>query len=173
MTGVDDDRAALLCDAGLAQRKGELLALTADGRIVHAAWARLEAGSEAETAARRAYDQFLPLNGELLRVSTDWQMRAGNVPNDHTDQAYDWSVIDRLAEVDERAGPVVRRLGRTVERFEPYRPRLRECLRRVRDGEHEWFLSPRIDSYHTIWMHLHEELLLALGIERAEEETST
>lgn len=173
MPDVDDARAAPLCDVGLAQRKGTFLALTPEGRVVHAAWARLEVGSEGENAARRTYDQFLPINVELLQVSTDWQLRAGNVPNDHTDQAYDWSVIDRLAELDERAGPIVRRLGRTVERFEPYRPRLRECLQRVKGGEHEWFLSPRIDSYHTVWMQLHEDLLLALGIDRAEEETGS
>src|SRR5918994_378376 len=38
--------------------------------------------------------------------------------------------------------------------------------RRVEDGEHDWFTSPRIDSYHTVWMELHEELLVALGRER-------
>jgi hypothetical protein len=172
MPEVDATLADPLCDAGLAQRKGTFLALTTEGRVVHAGWARLTMGSEAETAAKRAYDQFLPLNVELLQVSTDWQLRAGNVPNDHTDQHYDWSVIDRLGELDERAGPIVRRLGRTVERFAPYRPRLRDCLQRVKGGEHEWFLSPRCDSYHTVWMQLHEDLLLALGIDRAEEETN-
>ena len=172
MPDVEAARADPLCDAGLAQRKGAFLALTPDGRVVHAVWARLDVGSEAETAAKRAYDQFLPLNVELLQVSTDWQLRTGNVPNDHTDQHYDWSVIDRLGELDERAGPIVRRLGRAVERFAPYRPRLRECLQRVKGGEHEWFLSPRCDSYHTVWMQLHEDLLLALGLDRAEEETN-
>src|SRR5688572_31162238 len=80
-TEVDD--AAELCDAGLAAQKGTFLVLTTAGRDTHAAWARLTPGSDDEAAARRAYDQFLPLNDEFLQVSTDWQVRPGNVPNDH------------------------------------------------------------------------------------------
>jgi hypothetical protein len=39
-------------------------------------------------------------------------------------------------------------------------------VRRLNDGEREWLASPTIDSYHTVWMQLHEDLLLALGLER-------
>jgi hypothetical protein len=156
----------VLCADGLARRKGSVLVLTPEGRAVHAGWAQLAPGSDAEAAARRAYDQFLPLNTELLRVVTDWQVRPGNVPNDHRDAGYDWGVLDRLAALDERTGPVVRRLGRAVDRFAGYRPRLRDALRRATDGETEWLASPALDSYHTVWMQLHEDLLLALGLER-------
>ena len=31
------------------------------------------------------------------------------------------------------------------------------------DGDSDWLTSPRIDSYHTVWMQLHEDLLLALA----------
>ena len=47
--------------------------------------------------------------------------------------------------------------------------RIRDALDRVQDGEHDWLVSPRLDSYHTVWMQLHEDLLLALGIARGEE----
>jgi hypothetical protein len=170
MQEFDDAVADALCEVGFAQRKAAFLALTPDGRAAHAAWARVEPESEGEAAARRAYEQFLPLNTELLQVSTDWQIRAGNVPNDHNDVHYDWSVIDRLAALDERAGPIVRRLGTAVDRFGEYRLRLRDAVKKVKEGEHEWFLSPRCDSYHTVWMQMHEDLLLALGLDRAEEE---
>ena len=33
----------------------------------------------------------------------------------------------------------------------------------------EWFTKPVIDSYHTVWFELHEDLLATLGIERASE----
>ena len=56
-----------------------------------------------------------------------------------------------------------------VDRFGAYRERLRAARRLVDDGDHEWLTSPRIDSYHTVWMQLHEDLLLALGKERASE----
>jgi hypothetical protein len=41
---------------------------------------------------------------------------------------------------------------------------------RVSEGERDWLTSPRVDSYHTVWMELHEELLAALGLERGSEE---
>lgn len=165
------DEADALCAAGLARRAGGKLALTADGRARAAQHARLVAGADEEAAARRAYDQFLPINAELLRVCSDWQVRAGNVPNDHADTTYDWSVIDRVVALDERVGPVLRRLGTAVARFAGYRSRLTVALRHVTDGEKEWFVSPRIDSYHTVWMLLHEDLLLALGRERGDEDS--
>jgi hypothetical protein len=66
-------------------------------------------------------------------------------------------------------GRVVRRLGRAVARFEPYRPALRDARRRVEAGESDWFASPRCDSYHTVWMRLHEDLLCAIGGDRSTE----
>ena len=135
----------------------------------HAAWARLPEGEEDEQVARRAYERFLPLNRELLRICNDWQVRPGGVPNDHRDARYDWAVVDRLHALDERVAPIVSRLGRSVERFAEYRPRLRVALARVDEGEIEWLTSPRIDSYHTVWMQMHEDLLLAIGGDRADE----
>jgi hypothetical protein len=137
--------------------------------VTHASWALLPAGGEDERVARRAYERFLPLNRELLRVCSDWQVRPGGIPNDHRDPRYDWSVLDRLHALDERIGPVASRLGRAIDRFAAYRPRLREALARVDAGETEWLTSPRLDSYHTVWMQLHEDLLLALGADRSAE----
>ena len=96
-------------------------------------------------------------------------MRPGEVPNDHRDAPYDWAVLDRLRTLDERTAPVVRRVARDVARFDGYARRLRAALTRVDEGEQEWFTSPRIDSYHTVWMQLHEDLLLALGRAREDE----
>jgi hypothetical protein len=160
------DAAGALVEEGLAVRKGDRLALTPRGREQADVRARLAEGSEEEATARRAYDAFLPVNATLLQVTTDWQVRPGNVPNDHADTTYDWSVIGRLEALDDQAAPVVRRLGRTVPRFAPYRDQLRAARGRVAGGEHEWFASPTCDSYHTVWMRLHEDLLLALGMER-------
>ena len=130
-------------------------------------------GSDDEAAVRRAYERFLPLNRELIRVCNDWQVRPGGVPNDHRDPRYDWSVIDRLRALDERVAPVIYAARpRAVRASARYRPRLRAALARVDDGEHEWLTSPRIDSYHTVWMQLHEDLLLALGADRSDESES-
>ncbi len=114
----------------------------------------LPPGSREEAEAARAYEVFRPLNREVLQLCSDWQVRPGGAPNDHADAAYDWSVIHRL---------------RVVPRFAPYREQLRDARRRVVGDEHEWFTSPRVASYHTVWMELHEELLTALGLERRDD----
>jgi hypothetical protein len=158
----------ILIGEGFVVQSARGIRITAVGRDTHASWARLPDG-EAEQIARRAYERFLPLNRELLRICNDWQVRPGGVPNDHRDARYDWSVLDRLRTLDERIAPVVSRLGRAVERFAGYRPRLRDALRRVDEGETEWLTSPRLDSYHTVWMQMHEDLLLAIGGDRASE----
>lgn len=166
---AEHEHADLLVEVGYVVRKRTYLAVTPEGRERHAVWARLAEEAPEFDAARRAYEAFLPLNAELIRLCSDWQVRPGGVPNDHGDVKYDWDVIDRLKALDERAGAVVRRLGKAVPRFTGYRPRLREALRRVEEGEHDWFTSPRIDSYHTVWMHMHEDLLTTLGLRREDE----
>jgi hypothetical protein len=165
------ERAEVLVSAGLAIRRTAKLVITAEGRAAHREWARCEPGSEVEERVRRALDRFLILNTELLRLCSDWQVKGGGEPNDHRDAAYDWSVIERLRSLDERAGPIARHVGTAVVRLAPYRSRLRSARTLVEEGQHEWFTSPRIDSYHTVWMQWHEDLLLTLGREREPHDT--
>lgn len=169
MTSGTHPSAGVLVTSGFAVQKRMTLLLTAEGRSRHAAWARCTPGSAEESALRRAYERFLPLNADLLRVCSDWQVRAGGVENDHLDVEYDWAVIDRLRELHERTSPVTRAMSSALARFATHRARLRGALQRVEAGDTDWFTSPRIDSYHTVWMQLHEDLLLALGIDRASE----
>ena len=157
-----------LVAAGLAMARGTNLALTPPGRDAHAAWARLAPGSEEEALARKAYERFLTLNVEFLRLCTDWQLKPGNVPNDHSDSAYDFKVLERLDRLDERAAQLLDSLGKTVLRFSSYRSRLTEALDKI-SNDRAWFASPRCDSYHTVWMQLHEDLLTAVGVDRADE----
>ena len=156
-------------EAGLVARVTKGVRLTPAGRELHTAWARVEPGSELEQSVDRAYTRFLALNQELIRACNDWQVRPGGVPNDHRDPTDDWAVVARVDAIDDRVGPIITPLSRLVARFADYRPRLRAARRRVDEGQQEWLTSPRIDSYHTVWMQLHEDLLLALGRDRASE----
>lgn len=167
ITDPETPERVVLVAAGHATVKGARLVLSPTGRI--AADTEFEITGDERGAVQDAYEQFGARNAELIRICHDWQVRAGGHPNDHRDHAYDWSVIDRLAAVDDRTGPVIRRLGKRVPAFESYRPRLRTARARVEDGERDWFTSPRIDSYHTVWMELHEHLLVALGLDRGTE----
>jgi pyruvate,orthophosphate dikinase len=162
----DVERVTVIIESGFATLRTTKLVITPEGRNAHSHWARCEPGSETEDQVRRAFDRFLVLNSELLQLCSDWQVKRGGVANDHADAAYDWAVIDRLIALDERASAVTRHAGKAVSRLAPYRSRLRAARTRVEEGEHEWFTSPRIDSYHTVWMQWHEDLLLTLGLER-------
>jgi hypothetical protein len=155
-------------EAGLVTRATRGLRLTPEGRDLHGHWARVTE-ADVEAAVERSYTRFLDLNRELIRLCNDWQVRPGGVPNDHRDPTYDWGVIDRLVVIDDRVAPILRSTANSVTRFGAYRARLRSARERVHEGEHEWLTSPRIDSYHTVWMQLHEDLLLALGRDRASE----
>jgi hypothetical protein len=157
-----------LVAAGVAMTRGANLALTPTGREAHAAWARLASGTEDEELARSAYERFLVLNVEFLRLCTDWQLKPGNEPNDHSDAAYDFKILERLDRLDERAGQLLENLGKTVPRFGGYRSRLTDALDRISD-DRAWLASPRCDSYHTVWMQLHEDLLTAVGVDRTDE----
>ena len=169
MTVSVDDTVSVLVERGLAVQVTRGIRITPAGRELHAAWARVPAASDLEAAVERAYQQFLPLNRALIAACNEWQVLPGGAPNDHRDLEYDWSVVDRVRTIDERTVPLVRRIATRVERFSGYRARLRAALARVDEGEYEWLTSPRIDSYHTVWMQLHEDLLLALGADRSAE----
>jgi hypothetical protein len=58
-----------------------------------------------------------------------------------------------------------------VPRFAGYEPRFDQALALLATGKREWFASPACDSYHTVWMQFHEDLLLATGRSRADEAT--
>ena len=118
------------------------------------------------------YAEFLPLNAQVLEVCTDWQVvRADGQlrPNDHTDAAHDHAVLERLGHLHHRTRPLLARAAELLERFGGYEPRLAAALAHTLAGRTEWFTRPTIDSYHTVWFELHEDLLATLGRRRSDE----
>jgi len=168
---VDGDAVAQaeeLLAVGHLARRGAALILTAEGRAAHAKWARLEAGSDEDSAARRAYDRFLEFDHQVKQLTTDWQLEShGSTAGGYSPAQ--WKLIDRLIALDERAAPVVSTLARAVPRFGRYRPRFRHALRQLEEGERSWFSGVTCDSYHTMWWQLHEDLLLAIGLGRSDD----
>lgn len=130
------------------------------------------AGFRENPEATEAYERFEKINRELLKLFTDWQMMpaAGGerVQNDHSDADYDAEIVDRLGDQHERAEKVLDRFAALDERLGIYKTRLDEAYDKVLAGEHDWVSGARIDSYHTVWFELHEDLLRLLGREREE-----
>jgi len=166
--------------AGLAEDRGGRLAgwmLSPQGR---AEGERLLAAELDDASARPVvsggYQRFLAVNQAMLDICTDWQLRTVDgsaVVNDHVDAGHDAAVLAHLVTLDDAVQPVIAELADALGRFGGYGPRLAGALAKVQGGDVDWFTKPTIDSYHTVWFELHENLLATLGIERASEPTTS
>lgn len=170
MLRAPEQAPAELVERGYALVKGPITMPTPDGTAAAGELLRIAPGSAEEGELNKLFDAFLPINRRLRDVCSAWQTRADGAPNDHSDAGYDDTVRERLDDVHSAIGPVLRRLGGIEESLKTYRPRLQEALDKFDDGEDSWLASPLKDSYHTVWMQLHQQLILMLGLTRAEDE---
>ncbi|HEY9304298.1 MAG TPA: MarR family transcriptional regulator [Mycobacterium sp.] len=150
---------------------GPVVRLSPEGRV------RLGELLEAErrlvdTAALTAlYSDFRAVNAEFKALVTDWQVKDG-APNAHDDAEYDAAVVGRLDGVHDRVMPIVAAAAAQVPRLGRYSAKLQAALDHVHAGETLWLSRPLMDSYHTVWFELHEELILAAGLTRESEAKS-
>ncbi len=76
-------------------------------------------------------------------------------------------MISQLLDVHKRlVSSVLEPLEMALPRSAAYQNRLTAALDRVRGGDTAAFARPMADSYHDIWMELHQDLLLSAGRER-------
>ena len=115
-----------------------------------------------------AYESFLSLNTEFKQVCTDWQVRHGE-PNPHDDGDYDATCIARLRDLYMRSEPVITDLETAVPRLNLYRRRLLEALTAIDDGQSQRFTGVMCESFHDVWMELHEDLIVLQKIDRVSE----
>ena len=118
-----------------------------------------------------AYNDFERINDDLKQAITDWQtikVAGQTVANDHSNQDYDDSIIDRIGSIHEKVDGILERLGKKEERINHYRDPLLCALEKSEDGEIAWISDATIASYHTVWFELHEDLLRVMGREREE-----
>ncbi|MEP7379232.1 MAG: pyruvate, phosphate dikinase [Chloroflexota bacterium] len=163
----------LLVPVELASGLLEGLETTADAEKAVGSYRLTEAGKQharmeldAERAswlgAGAALDEFVDFDRQVKDVVTSWQMR-GETVNDHADATYDAAVLDRLAALHREIGEWL------PARFDHYAARLNRAAAAVTAGDTKFVASPRVDSYHSVWFELHEELILLAGRTRAEE----
>lgn len=138
---------------------------------LEADYSRHYAGARRDAAFMEAYEAFERINVTLKGLITDWQtieIGGQRVINDHRDKAYDARVIDRLGDLHEKADAILARLAAGVPRLGHYARQLMAALEKAEDGAIEWVSDARIESYHTLWFELHEELLRIVGRTRSE-----
>jgi hypothetical protein len=143
-----------------AARKRPGWVLSEEGRARHAA--ELAASHPAEVRDRLAvtYEGFLALNTPVKTLAARWQQA--------TDGAARFDVLTDLEDLHGRAVTVLAASGEVLPRFGRYARRLSEALAKI-DDDPRFFVSPLVDSYHTIWFECHEDYLLTLGRTRTQE----
>lgn len=147
-------------------------------------WSLTEAGrsederrlaAELDAAAARpvvldVHARFVPLNARFLDAATRWQVRPlpgqPMAANDHTDHRWDDRVLDDLRSVGGALAPLDAELASRLARLGGYARRYEDASLRASRGERRWVDGLGIDSCHTVWMQLHEDLLATLGFER-------
>jgi hypothetical protein len=117
----------------------------------------------------RIYDEFRSANQEFKAVVSQWQLRNGE-PNDHADADYDAAVLSRLDGVHRSVLPILASASAQLPRLDAYSAKLSAALDKIHAGDAVWFARPMIDSYHTVWFELHEELIGAAGLTRHDED---
>lgn len=153
-----------LVDAGLLI-EGATVRITPDGRARLAELLTAERHGVDGVAIDAAYHQFRSVNADFKALVTDWQLR-DDQPNDHRDAEYDAAVLARLDDVHRRVTPIIAAVTAQLPRLRGYPAKLAVALDKVKAGEIAWLTRPLIDSYHTVWFELHEELILAAGLTR-------
>lgn len=173
VAGVDEDKAAIaetvtrLIDADLLI-DGKTLRLSQSGRVRLDALLAAERRSADADAIAAAYRQFRSVNSDFKALVSEWQLRDGQ-PNLHDDDDYDAAVLVRLGDVHQRVAPIIAAAAQQIPRLWAYRRKLDAAYTKVRSGDRAWLTRPLIDSYHTVWFELHEELIGAAGLTREEE----
>jgi pyruvate,orthophosphate dikinase len=132
----------------------------------------LEAQRAGWPGAAAALDEFIDFDRQVKDVVTSWQMRTvdgAQQVNDHSDPAYDASVLTRLNELHSDIAAWLVHQATGFARLDGYRRRLERAMSAVAGGDQRFIASPRVDSYHGVWFELHEELILLAGRTRADE----
>ncbi|GBE64509.1 hypothetical protein MFM001_09710 [Mycobacterium sp. MFM001] len=148
-------RAGLLVD-------GKTVRISPEGRARLGELLAEERASVDAAALAAVYDDFCAVNAEFKALVTDWQVKDGQ-PNTHEDPSYDAGVLARLDEVHRRVVPIIAAAAAQLPRLRRYSAKLQAAVDKIHAGETLWLSRPLIDSYHTVWFELHEELILAAG----------
>jgi hypothetical protein len=176
VVGLPEDRVADLLKQATAsgrsvEAQGAYLLSPAGRMILDGQYSRIYADLRADQSFVQVYARFERINSELKQLITDWQMievGGQKVRNDHANQDYDAKVLDRLGDLHERFEPILQALIKRVPRLGVYQRKLEHALAAAEAGAVQWVSDAKLESYHTVWFEMHEDLLRILGREREE-----
>jgi hypothetical protein len=155
----------------VVEAQGRYLLAPAARMLLDSEYSRFYDDVRASAVFQAGYAGFERLNVTLKQLITDWQtirVRGGCVPNDHSDKAYDEKIIDRLGDLHERAEAALDQLASALPRMRTYQQKLSAALEKAEQGAIAWVSDAKIESYHTVWFELHEDLLRLMQRERSD-----
>jgi hypothetical protein len=145
--------------------------LTDAGRIENERRLAIELDrAAARETVTRVHVDFVPLNRRFGTACTSWQIRPTRADpmafNDHADWRWDERILRTLTSLDRALAQLCGRLTACMRRFDGYADRYSAALAKVDAGHRRWVDAPELDSCHTVWIQLHEDLLATLGVPR-------
>lgn len=123
--------------------------------------AELDAAGARESV-REVLDGFGPINEQVARACTDWQLAEIGLAKRPVDLT---QVVADLTEAAEGLASIEARLVAELTRFGGYHARFTAALHRARK-EPVWITGTDRESAHKVWFELHEDLLATLGRSR-------
>lgn len=151
-----------LVEAGLVT-DGAMVRLTPTGRARLDRLLAAERATVHAAAANDVYEEFAGINAELKPVISQWQLARGTPQEDAA------AVLARIEDLHRAVLPVIAAAALMVPRLAGYAHRLDTALGLAKAGDTSWLTRPMVDSYHTVWFELHEELIGLAGRTRVEE----
>lgn len=145
--------------------------ITEKGEGAASKFRQSELGESERERVAAVCETFDQANAKLKQLVTDWQVRrigGAQAVNDHTDREYDFGILSRLYDLHRRTESIFSDLLPVIARYSSYQRRLNLAVEKIREGKTEYLSRPSIDSYHTVWFELHEDLLKVTGRKRDE-----
>ena len=160
---------------------GAVLVTAGSARLTEAGAARAAALTQARGQrwgtgrALAALDAFLPLDKRIKTTVSAWQLRdigGQQILNDHADPQHDGAVLAELQAIHAEVSAWLNSVTDAPGPVSRYAARLDRAAAAVASGDYRFISSPRVDSYHSVWFELHEELIRLAGRSRADEAAS-
>jgi pyruvate,orthophosphate dikinase len=162
----------MLAQDGLAEKAGDQIRLSGRGKLAATEAFDADRSAIGEQRAGEVLESFHAFDARMKAIVTTWQVRdvgGEQVLNDHSDPAYDAGLLDDLAALHAETAVWLSPLAAELRRFDTYRSRLTQAVDLARRGDQRYVASPRVDSYHTVWFELHEDLIRLAGRRRSDE----
>ena len=161
-TGLSSDTVRSVLDEAVDSRhvkqneKRGLNSLTGIGKVAYKLLREAAIEEDAKRSIAMEYDRFLNPNRLFKELTTDWQQGRTDDTESRFESVHNQItiILDGLTAVDPRFGYYTKHFNSAADSF--------------RSGNTDSLAKPLTDSYHDIWMELHEDLLTTLSVSRSE-----